>query len=485
MEPQLNPERLARLITDGLPYRPNRQQTLLIGALARFCDFEAPRLYSKDRVFVLNGYAGTGKTSLCAALVNALRRARISVVLMAPTGRAAKVFAAFAGCGASTIHRAIYRHALPGMSGPPALRENRASETVYIVDEASMIADSSGPDRDSLLRDLVQYVFAGHENRLILLGDTAQLPPVGSEKSAAMDIDVLRSMSLSVSRATLTEVARQASGSGILRNATRLRMAQTVSDPASLPPMSVIARGYDDVAIAYPEDLPDLLAACYREDGPEETIVITRSNLSAANYNNAIRLNVLERLELITSGDLLIAAKNNYFWTRNNRRIDFIANGELLRVVRVNGLETRYGLCFAELTLEVVDLPDSQFDAKIIVDCLTDPAPGLESAKTTRLYRSVFTDPELMPPGATDRERLNIMARSPWYNALQVKFAYAVTCHKAQGGQWKNVFVDLSYVPPETLGLDFYRWLYTAVTRTRTRLYFINPPETFVDGGGE
>lgn len=470
--------RLAEDILRYLPYEPNEQQVQVTAALARFCC--ADMVSGADRVFILNGYAGTGKTSLTGALVKALAANHIQTVLLAPTGRAAKVFSASAGRPASTIHRAIYRHVLPGAAQTgPVLRANQVRDTVYIVDEASMICADEG--RDNLLRDLVQYVYGAFNCRMILLGDTAQLPPVGSEVSPAMEPEEMRSYGLKVNRATLTEVARQGAESGILANATRLRRAQGVPDPEALPCVPLKIEGCADVAIAYPDELPELIEQAYSEVGPEETVIITRSNRSATEFNRAVRTVVLGREELLTAGDLMIAAKNNYFWTRRTRGIDFVANGEILRLSRVHGTEIRYGLLFADVTFELPDNPEVCFDAKIVTESLSGYAAALDGESLRRIYEGVYRDPALAAPDAPHEERVKLLRNSPYFNALQMKFAYAVTCHKAQGGQWKRVFVDLGGVPPESSGLEYLRWLYTAVTRAREQLWFINPPQQIVD----
>lgn len=462
-----------------LPYRPNDQQMRVALALAGFCARSADTSPSADRVFILNGYAGTGKTSLVGALVKALRALHIPTMLMAPTGRAAKVFSAGAESLAYTIHRKIYRHALPGATQGPLPQENKLRDAIFIVDEASMIASDSD-NGSSLLTDLIHYVYSGHNCRLILLGDTAQLPPVGQSESPAMNPDTLRGYGLKVTAATITQVARQADTGGILHNATRLRRALTAiaADP-SLPIVPLIT-GSSDVDTVPPEDLPDLLDTLYRTDGIDETIVITRSNRAATQFNRAIRTTVLDREEELTRGDILIAVKNNYHWARGVRGLDFIANGEILTIHAVHSTEIRYGLRFADLTLATADNPESTFDAKIIIDCLYGDAPALDSEGIRMLWQGVYNDPDLMPPGATHTDRLRLMRQSPYFNALQVKYAYAVTCHKAQGGQWHNVLVDLSYIPPDQVGHDFYRWLYTAITRARTHLYLINPPDALI-----
>lgn len=480
----MTPREFAVDILAQLPFTPNDQQLQVALALARFCCPE-PGLPSADRVFILNGYAGTGKTSLTGALVRALAARHIDTVLMAPTGRAAKVFGAYAQRPASTIHRRIYHHQLPGAGGCATPRENTCHQTVFIVDEASMIGAGDENGR-SLLTDLVQYVYSGDNCRLVLLGDTAQLPPVGQTESPAMSAGEMRGYGLKVSRATLTEVARQAAHSGILRNATRLRRSlatagnsgATEATTAAIVPLSVAAADVDTVDGA---DLPDLLDSLYRNDGIDETIVITRSNRSATDFNRGIRAQVLGHEEELVSGDLLIAAKNNYHWTRQVKGLDFVANGEILELRRVLGSEMKYGMRFTDVVLGLPGNDEVEFSAKIIPACLIGDAAALSREQSELLFRAVYEDPDLHAPGASHQERIRAMQNSPYWNALQMKYAYAVTCHKAQGGQWRNVLIDLSYIPPEMAGPEFYRWLYTAVTRATTHLYFINPPEALLE----
>lgn len=316
------------------------------------------------------------------------------------------------------------------------------------------------------------------------MGDTAQLPPVNQTESPAMNPDVLRSYGLKVTHATMTEVARQAAGSGILRNATRLRRALAASlkeDFVAEGIVPVSARGFDDVSVVTGEELPDLIDSLYRRDGEDETIVITRSNLSATEFNKGIRAIVLDREEQLARGDLLIAAKNNYYWSRKVKGLDFIANGEVLRLIKTVATECRYGLFFADVILEPADRPGMEFQAKVILNGLHGNAAALDYDSSCKLYQGAYSDPDFIEPSLPHDLRVKAMRESPYFNALQVKYAYAVTCHKAQGGQWKNVFVDLSYIPPEQVGGEFYRWLYTAITRARAHLYFINPPQELLD----
>ena len=450
----------------NLPYSPNDQQIQLIAALARFCSGETP----SDSVFLLNGYAGTGKTSVTGALVRALREVGMPSVLLAPTGRAAKVFGAFARHQAYTIHRRIYKAAPTGMGyGWGEVADNTARNTVFIVDEASMIG--AGDERGgNLLEDLVHYVYSGENCRLILLGDTAQLPPVGSVESPAMNADALRALGLKVSRATLTATARQQKGSGILYNATWLRRAMA---SAELPELKLTVTGFDDVSVVAPEDLPEQIENAYALDGVEETLLITRSNRMATDYNRAIRARVLYIEEELEREELLIVAKNNYYWTRKNKEVDFIANGDVVKVARVKSTETRYGLRFADVELIMPDRGNTVIEAKLMLETLKTETAGMTQDDYNRLYYGLIDDPEMFPADMPYELRVAKLRDNPYWNALQVKYAYAATCHKAQGGQWTNVFVDLSYVPPEAMGVEFYRWLYTAVTRARKRLYII------------
>ncbi len=474
-----------------LPYEANDQQVQVVAALARFCEpFAKP-----ECVFVLNGYAGTGKTSLTGALVRTLERHKRDVVLLAPTGRAAKVFSANSGGHAAfTIHRKIYRHAFGSAVSSPSLpvpADNRFKNTIFIVDEASMIGgdDERG---NSLLADLIHYVYTGDNCRMILIGDTAQLPPVGQERSPAMNPDVLRAYGLKVTHATMTETARQAAGSGILFNATRLRrvMARIAAAKGSeeLPIPKLQTSGFDDVSIVSGEDLPEIITTVYdhSENGPADSILITRSNRRAAEFNAGIRSSVLYREEELTRGDMLIVARNHYFSGRKPKGIDFIANGDILTVERVYGTELRYGMRFADVQLSFpspADAPDDKepvvFDTKVMLDTLRIEEAVLPRAEWEKLYYAIMADNDRFG-NLTVESRYAQLRTDPYWNALQVKYAYAVTCHKAQGGQWENVFVDLSYIPADALGMTLYRWLYTAVTRATRHLYLISPPEALL-----
>lgn len=461
----------------NLPYDPTDQQISLIAALARFCSPVSPG-YS---VFLLNGYAGTGKTSLTGALVRALREAEVPVVLLAPTGRAAKVFGRFAGFQASTIHRRIYRGTEGMMNDFSAdVADNPLTGAVFIVDEASMIGNGSGdPMSRNLLEDLIHYVYSGEGCRMILLGDTAQLPPVGCRESPAMSVDILKSFGLRVTKAVMTKVVRQRKRSGILYNATKLRKNMLLTP---LPEPELVIDRFPDVVSVSGEELEDEISASFTENGITETLVVTRSNRQATRFNLAIRANILYREEELSREELLLVAKNNYLWSARVKGLDFVANGDTAIVDAIYGTEEKYGFRFADVNLRLPDR-DLSFDCKILLDTLVSDTASLEPERYQSLYMSALNDPDLFTPSTPVRTRMRILRSDPYVNALQVKYGYAVTCHKAQGGQWKNVFVDVGYVPPEAYeSLEFYRWLYTAVTRATDRLALINPSGGMVAG---
>jgi exodeoxyribonuclease-5 len=464
----------AELVRSKLPYEPNEQQTQLIGALARFCSSTTP----SDSVFIVNGYAGTGKTSLTGALVKALEEVGRPVVLLAPTGRAAKVFSAHSAHPASTIHRKIYRGPSGDLTGGcTMMQRNNLENAVFIVDEASMIGDNEASEGltagSGLLEDLLEYVFTGDNCRLIFLGDVAQLPPVGSTESPAMYPKRFKELGLHVSRAVLTDTVRQARKSGILRNATWLRRAMLM-DP--LPSPKLITSGFDDVHRLTGDDVIDTIARCYREDGPGETTIITRSNRRATAFNLGIRSQILESEEELCKGERLLIAKNNYMWSAKIKELDFIANGDVAVVKEIHSSEIKYDFRFANVTLHLPDR-DVDVECKIFLDTLTDESASLPRESLQRLADACMEDPDIFAPEVPYDTRFRKLRTNPYFNALQVKYAYAVTCHKAQGAQWRNVIIDLGGIPPESQGLDFYRWLYTATSRATRHLYYLNPPE--------
>ncbi len=463
---------LVAQIEQGLSYTPNESQRELLQQLATFVLDER-----SDRLFLLRGYAGTGKTSLVGALVKALTQLQSKVVLLAPTGRAAKVFARYAGHSAYTIHRKIYRQKSysPDMEGF-LIGDNLAKNTLFIVDEASMIANSTGDGAvygsGRLLDDLVEYVYSGERCRLILLGDTAQLPPVGQEQSPALDADRLRGYGLQVDEYELREVARQTIESGILYNATTLRRNM---EEIPLPQPRLRLTGFPDVEPLSGEYLVERISDSYDQVGLDETIVITRSNKRANIFNQGIRNQILYREEELTAGDLLLIAKNNYFWGKDYKEIDFIANGDVARVVRVLKRTDLYGYRFADVQLYFPDL-EVEMEAKILLDTLSSESPSLSREQQEQLFQQVIADYYDI---SSRREKMKRLKADPWFNALQVKYAYGVTCHKAQGGQWKHVYVDMGYIRSDAVSLDFYRWLYTAFTRAAEHIWLINISDEF------
>ena len=461
-------------LSENLPYVPTEEQAGLVARLAEFLwDDNVPS------VFVIKGYAGTGKTSLVGALVKTLEAFERACVLLAPTGRAAKVFASYAAHPAYTIHKKIYRQrAFTGDFTGFQLAHNAHKNTFFIVDEASMIANEAaeGAHYGSglLLDDLFDFVYSGAGCRLILLGDTAQLPPVGQVRSPALDEDYLRRYGYPVFSCELTHVVRQVEESGVLFNATRLRNAMQENP---LPVPSIAWRRFPDVSLVGGDELIEVLSSAYRRDGMDETIIVTRSNKRANIFNQGIRNRILYREEELASGDLLLVARNNYFWSEKYEKLDFIANGDVARVVRVRRVCEMYGFRFADVVLYFPDY-EEEMEAKVILDTLHSESPSLTAEENTRLFNAVMEDYADVP---SKRERLKRLKNDPWFNALQVKYAYAVTCHKAQGGQWANVFIDMGYLRPDMLGLDFYRWLYTAFTRTTGRLWLINVSPDYIE----
>lgn len=452
----------------SLPYDPNNGQMLLIAAFAHFL------LYSPQQtVFLLKGYAGTGKTSMTGALVKTMSQKGMKAVLMAPTGRAAKVFTEYSGHTAYTIHRKIYRQQSYGQNNF-LLAENKHTNTVFIVDEASMISNSSGDysvfGTGRLLDDLISYVYSGQGCRLMLIGDTAQLPPVGQSESPALSDTVLEGYHLAVYEVFLHEIARQVQTSGIIHNATMLR---NIMASGLLAAPTLQLKAFNDITNVTGEFLMEQLSDCYDCDGQNETIIITRSNKRAVLFNSGVRNSILYREDQLVCGDMLLVAKNNYFWSQDYDNIDFIANGDIIEVKRVWGeIEDRYGLHFANVTVEFPDHNHLEMDTKIILDCLFSDTPALTAAQSELLFNGVMEE-----LAGDKRTRFKALKKHPYFNALQVKYAYAVTCHKAQGGQWQNVFVDMGGIMPDALSsLDFLRWLYTAITRARRQVYLINCP---------
>ncbi len=456
-------------------FEPTPGQKIIIGRLAEFlstADYES--------IFILNGYAGTGKTTLMAAFVKTLKAIGVKPVLLAPTGRAAKVFSRVASEKANTIHKKIYRQrSTADPESRFSLDRNMERDACFIVDEASMLANAGGEGSlfgsGNLLDDLVSYVRSGMRCRLVMVGDSAQLPPVGLDLSPALDA---RRMGVygRVEYATLDEVVRQREESGILFNATLVRCmidAQIYEPPlfrTSFPDVKAISGG----------ELVEEIEQCYSKYGRDEVIIITRSNKRAYHYNEGVRRNVLQAEGEIESGDMLMVVKNNYHYAgkEENERMEFIANGDIARLRRLRRFEDLYGFRFAEATLSFPDYDDYEIECKILLDTLAAQSPALTPEQNRQLFTAVGDD---YADIASKTKRYKEVRENPHYNAVQVKFAYAVTCHKAQGGQWSAVFVDRVLFGDEPMTRDWLRWLYTAITRASDRLYFVNFDESYFE----
>lgn len=435
--------------------------------------------FTKDKdphcVFVLSGYAGTGKTSMLGAYVKALAHFKLKTKLLAPTGRAAKVLANRSSKEALTIHKQIYRRKDQSDDfSPLSLTPNLQSNTVFIVDEASMIPEyivqSDGQIGRDLLRDLLEYVFTGKNCKLIFLGDEGQLPPVGSSDSPALDPVYLKRMfpRIKVSKFKLNEVLRQDQSSGILFNATKLRSVL-------FPEKYKFKTGFKDFVRLSGEDLQDELESCFSNYGAEETIVITRSNKRANMYNQHIRGRILWYEELLCQQDYLMVVKNNYYWLDDDSKAGFIANGELLRVKRIRKYETVYGFEFARVAVQLEDYPDEpETEVLLLLESINCEGPSVSRDRLKTLFFEIEKD---HLHEKNKRKRYDKILKDPYFNALQVKYAYAVTCHKSQGGQWSAVFIDPGFLSEEMINEDYYRWLYTAITRATQKVYLVNFPD--------
>ena len=467
------------LQTFGLP--PTAEQE---HALDVFAEYMLDR--QEHTVMILRGCAGTGKTTLAGAIVRALSRLGQKLILLAPTGRAAKVFSLNAGHAAYTIHRRIYRQKSAGDLSAFTLNENLNRNTLFIVDEASMIANEGFSESffgsGCLLDDLMQFVYNGMNCRLMLIGDKAQLPPVGEEESPALMTSVLQGYGMKVYECDLNQVLRQSEDSGILWNATRIRSQETGVQSLLLPKIQL--NGFADIQVVMGDELIESLATSYSRVGMDETIVVTRSNKRANIYNQGIRNTVLDREDELCRGDQLMIVKNNYYWIESlgerdqNAGISFIANGDVAVVQRVRHVHEQYGFRFAEVTLQFPDYDDYELTATVILDSLMTEAPALTRELQQHLYEAVLEDYSW---AVNKTERIKKLKTDSYYNALQIKFAYAVTCHKAQGGQWAHVYLDQGYMTDEMLTPDYIHWLYTAFTRATEKLFLVNWPETQID----
>ena len=479
------------MIIDELKYKilqqfgfpPTQEQAHALEVFAEFLTDRDPHA-----VMILRGSAGTGKTTLSGAIVRTLKEIRQKVMLLAPTGRAAKVFSLNSGSPAYTIHRRIYREkSFSGVEGQFNLNDNLYTDTLFMVDEASMIANMGlgGMSFGSgcLLDDLVHFVYQGRNDRLLLIGDKAQLPPVGEEESPALHAAMLEGYGLKVYECDLNEVLRQSEESGILYNATMIRQMITHDDITQLP--KIHFAGYSDIKQMPGDELIESLAYSYHHVGLDDTIVVTRSNKRANIFNQGIRNMVLDREEELSQGDILMIVKNNYYWMEEERKSNnklqsneipaFLANGDRAKVLKVRRRIDLYGFRFATLLLQFPDYGNYELEATVLLDTLTSEAPALTHEQQEQLFHQIEEDYQDIP---LKTDRMKAIRQNQFFNALQVKFAYAVTCHKAQGGQWAHVYVDQGYMTDDMLNPDYIHWLYTAFTRATEMLYLVNWPET-------
>lgn len=488
----MNIEELKYQILQQFGFPPTPEQAQALDVFVQFMTDSNPHA-----VMILRGSAGTGKTSLSGAIVRTLRAVRQKVMLLAPTGRAAKVFSLNSGMPAYTIHRRIYREkAFAGVDGQFNLNDNLYTDTLFMVDEASMIANLGlgGTTFGSgcLLDDLIHFVYQGRNDRLLLIGDKAQLPPVGEEESPALSAAMLQGYGLSVYECDLNEVVRQSQQSGILFNATRIRQMITHDDITQLP--KIRFSGFSDIREMPGAELIEALGDSYHQVGLDDTIVVTRSNKRANIFNQGIRNMVLDREEELESGDMLMIVKNNYYWMEEERKKikeseerkvqsnelpAFLANGDRAKVMKVSRRIELYGFHFATLLLKFPDYDNYELEATVLLDTLTSEAPALTHDQQEQLFHKIEEDYQDIPLKA---DRMKAIRQDPYFNALQVKFAYAVTCHKAQGGQWSHVYVDQGYMTDDMLTPDYIHWLYTAFTRATEMLYLVNWPNTQIEG---
>ena len=471
---------LAAKILENFPHQATSEQLQVVHLWE---DFLLSR--DSDRIFVLKGYAGTGKTSLIAALVKTWTVLQQRVALLAPTGRAAKVMSDYSGLPAFTIHKFIYRRKSFGDDEHFTAMPNLVPGTLFLVDEASMIQNCGlsgglfGEGR--LLDDLIRFVYTGRDCRLILIGDEAQLPPVGEAESPALNADNMESYGFPVTEFTLRQVVRQTEASGILWNATMLRTLLTEGDVSDFPRLRL--QGFADIAAVNGNELLEAMEDSYYRVGEDETIVVTRSNKRAALFNQGIRARILDYAEELCSGDRIMIVKNNYRWmpaptAKEDQIPSFLANGDIAVVQRVRNVQELFGFRFADITMTLPDYDSYELTATVILDSLTTESPALSREQQEQLYNAVMEDYADIPLKA---DRIKQLKKDKYFNALQIKFAYAVTCHKAQGGQWAHVYIDQGYMTDDMLTPDYIHWLYTAFTRATEKLFLVNWPTTQIE----
>jgi len=469
---------LANQLKNIFPFTPTSDQEKAISSLLDFTETN----FLKE-LYILKGYAGTGKTTLISSYIQYLLSRETNFILMAPTGRAAKVLSNYSGEIALTIHKSIYYQQNVQGKLVFSLQKNKLSNSIFIVDEASMIGNagaiggSFNSQQKTLLDDLIEFVYTGKNCKLILIGDVAQLPPIGTPESPALSRGFLTTRySLNIRMDELQQVTRQSLDSGILYNATGLR--KKISDNEVEYPFFNL-RNFQDIKKLIGEDIEDKLSSHYSNDGVESSIVICRSNKQANGFNKYIRYNVLYLEDELSAGDLLMVVKNNYFWLDQSVDVGFIANGDVIEVLRINNYEDKFGFRFANVSVKfsgVGEKVNHELEVKLLLDTLHTETPALNKEQNNNLYQEVS---ESYADIRDRSKRLQAVKKDPYFNAVQVKFSYAITCHKAQGGQWKNAFVDQGYLTEEMVNKEYLRWLYTAITRAQENLYLLNFNEKF------
>ncbi len=457
------------LLTRNFPFQPTLKQDVFFQKVASFITD-----YSNDSIFVLKGYAGTGKTTVISTIVNNLIEINKKYVLLAPTGRAAKVIANYSQKPAFTIHKKIYFPKKSGGGGVNFVRQpNKHKNTIFIVDEASMISDQSNDNKmyetGSLLDDLISYIYSGDNCKMILLGDTAQLPPVNLDISPALNTDTLElNYNKKVDWIELDEVMRQEEKSGILFNATELR---DILKESFITSFEFKLKGFKDIVrLTDGYDIQDAINSAYSNYSIEDTAFIVRSNKRANQYNEQIRTKILDKESDLSTGDYLMVVKNNYFWLKEKDEAGFIANGDIIEVLEIFSFQDLYGFKFAKVKIRMVDYPNQiPFETVLLLDTIKSESPSLTYEQSNKLYEEVMKDYEHLN---TKYAKFQKVKENEFFNSLQVKFSYAITCHKSQGGQWNTVFIEQPYLP-EGIDRDYIRWLYTAITRAKDKLYLI------------
>jgi len=458
------------LLLRSFPFQPTLKQQIFFQQIADFLTND-----NNNEIFVLKGYAGTGKTTVIATIVNNLLEINKKYVLLAPTGRAAKVIANYSQKPAFTIHKKIYFPKKSSGGGVSfTLQQNKHKNTIFIVDEASMISDTNTESKlyenGSVLDDLISYIYSGTNCKMILLGDTAQLPPVNLDVSPALDVNSLAlHYDKEIKHIELDEVMRQEENSGILNNATALR---EVLKDEFFDTFQFNLKGFSDIVrLTDGYDIQDAINTAYSKYSIEDTAFIVRSNKRANQYNQQIRMKILDKESELSTGDYLMVVKNNYFWLKETDEAGFIANGDIVEILQIFNIKELYGFKFANVKLRMIDYPNQKpFETVLLMNTLTSESPSLTYEESNRLYEAVMEDYE---SETTKYKKFQKVKENEYFNALQVKFSYAITCHKSQGGQWNTVFIEQPYLPDGKIDRDYIRWLYTAITRAKDKLYLI------------